>query len=159
MTYTAVGFSLKLGFKKIVLTQKLVLILNWDSQKQCSHQNFLYTVQNRVKCRIVSSVQWHVVSSVSLLLGLSAVLKCPLAICVHCLGAKVFPKQCLSGVTAGPAYSYIVWQCYCSFYGSVTVHCMTVLLFIVWQCNFSLYGSTLCVHVHCTRGLLNCFVY
>ena len=33
MTYTKVGFSLKLGFKKIVFTQKLVLGLNQDSQK------------------------------------------------------------------------------------------------------------------------------
>ena len=41
MTYTEVGFSLKSGFKKIVLTQKLVLVLNRDSQKYCLHQFFL----------------------------------------------------------------------------------------------------------------------
>ena len=35
MTYTKGGFSLKLGFKKIVLTQKFVLVVNQDSQKYC----------------------------------------------------------------------------------------------------------------------------
>ena len=33
MTYTEVVFSLKSGFKKIVLTQDLILVLNWVSQK------------------------------------------------------------------------------------------------------------------------------
>ena len=42
MTYTGVGFSLKSGFKKIVLTQELVLVLNGDIQKYCLHQFFLY---------------------------------------------------------------------------------------------------------------------
>ena len=32
MTYTEVGYSQKLGFMKLVLTQKLVLVLNQDSQ-------------------------------------------------------------------------------------------------------------------------------
>ena len=31
--YTEVGFSLESVFKKIVLTPKLVLVLNWDTQK------------------------------------------------------------------------------------------------------------------------------
>ena len=40
--YTGVGFSLKSGYKKIVLTQELVLVLNQVSQKYCSQQFFLY---------------------------------------------------------------------------------------------------------------------
>ena len=42
MTYTGVGFSLKSGFKKIVLSQALVLVLNRVSRKYCLHQFFLY---------------------------------------------------------------------------------------------------------------------
>ena len=41
MTYTEVGFGLKSGFKIIVLTQKLVLVLNRDSQKYCLQPNMV----------------------------------------------------------------------------------------------------------------------
>ena len=37
-------FSLKSGFKKIVLTQNMVSVLNLDSQIYCLHQTFLYRV-------------------------------------------------------------------------------------------------------------------
>ena len=33
MTDTKVGFTLKSEFKKIVLPQKLIFVLNWDSHK------------------------------------------------------------------------------------------------------------------------------
>ena len=36
-------FNLKSGFKKIVFTQELILVLNRVSQKYCLHQFFLYT--------------------------------------------------------------------------------------------------------------------
>ena len=42
MTYTEMVFSLKSGFKKIVLTQKLILVLNQVSQKYCLHRISLY---------------------------------------------------------------------------------------------------------------------
>ena len=40
MTYTVVDFSLLSGFKEVVHTQELVLVLNRDSQKYCLHQFF-----------------------------------------------------------------------------------------------------------------------
>ena len=40
--FRGVGFSLKSGFKKIVLTQELVFVLNRVSQKYSLHQFFLY---------------------------------------------------------------------------------------------------------------------
>ena len=43
MTYTGVVFSLKSGFKKIVLTQELILVLNLVSRKYCLDQFFLYS--------------------------------------------------------------------------------------------------------------------
>ena len=49
MTYTQVGFSRKSGFKKIVLTQELVLVLNRDSQKYCLHQFSLYSVLSQIQ--------------------------------------------------------------------------------------------------------------
>ena len=41
MTYREVVFSLKSGFKKIGLTQKLVLVLNHDSQKKVLTKKYL----------------------------------------------------------------------------------------------------------------------
>ena len=45
MTYTGMVFSLKSGFKKIVLTQKLILVLNQVSRKYCLHRISLYKMQ------------------------------------------------------------------------------------------------------------------
>ena len=42
MTNIGVVFSLKSGFKKIVLTHELILVLNHVSQKYCLRQLFLY---------------------------------------------------------------------------------------------------------------------
>ena len=42
MTYTEVSLSLKSGYKKIVLTQQLVLVLNQNSQK-CAYTSFSST--------------------------------------------------------------------------------------------------------------------
>ena len=39
-------FSLKSGFKKIVLAHELILVLNWVTQKWCLDQFFLYTQMN-----------------------------------------------------------------------------------------------------------------
>ena len=46
MTYTEHDFSLKSGFKKIVLTPDLVLVLSWLSQKQWLDQIFFYITTN-----------------------------------------------------------------------------------------------------------------
>ena len=43
MTYTGTVFSLKSEFKKIVLTQELILVFKKISQIYCLHQFFLYT--------------------------------------------------------------------------------------------------------------------
>ena len=42
MMTTEHGFSLKSGFKEVVLTKNMVLLLNPDSQKYCLHHTFLY---------------------------------------------------------------------------------------------------------------------
>ena len=42
MTDTGFGLCLKSGFKKIVLTQELILVFNWVSRKHCLHQFSLY---------------------------------------------------------------------------------------------------------------------
>ena len=49
MTYTEVGVSPKSGFKKIVLKQKLVLVLNLDSQntKVSSNCYFIFTCHKK----------------------------------------------------------------------------------------------------------------
>ena len=44
MTYTGMVFSLKSGFKKIVITQKLILVLNQVSRKYCLQQISLYLI-------------------------------------------------------------------------------------------------------------------
>ena len=44
------GFSTKSGFKKIVLTQNTVLVLNLDSHIYCLHQTFLYDTSVHVLC-------------------------------------------------------------------------------------------------------------
>ena len=42
MIYTDVGFHLKSGFKKIVLTPEWISVLNLNSRKNCLHQIYLY---------------------------------------------------------------------------------------------------------------------
>ena len=42
MMTTDYGFSLKSGFKKILLTQTMFLDINLDSRKYCLHQTFFY---------------------------------------------------------------------------------------------------------------------
>ena len=49
MTYTEVGVSLKSGFKKIVLTEELVLVLNQDSQKNVAYTRFPSTCTFKAK--------------------------------------------------------------------------------------------------------------
>ena len=44
MMTTEHDFSLKSWFKKILWPQKMVLVLNLDSQKYCLHQTFLYWI-------------------------------------------------------------------------------------------------------------------
>ena len=42
MIFTEDGLCLRSGFSKLVLTQRMVLTLYMDSQKNCFHQRILY---------------------------------------------------------------------------------------------------------------------
>ena len=57
MSYAKVDFGLKSGFKKKVLIQKFVLVLNRDLQKWWLHQSFLYERDQPVSLRVLSLVE------------------------------------------------------------------------------------------------------